>query len=65
LKPKPPLSDYAKYSAIGLQMAGFIVACTFGGKLLDNFLALHFPAFTVSGIILGVFGAMYFIIKKL
>jgi len=65
LKPKPPLSDYAKYSAIGLQMAGFIVACTFGGKLLDNYLALQFPAFTVTGIILGVIGSMYFIIKKL
>ncbi|MFZ9296461.1 MAG: AtpZ/AtpI family protein [Bacteroidia bacterium] len=65
MKPKPPLSDYAKYSAIGLQMAGFIVACTFGGKLLDNNLELNFPAFTVTGIIIGVFGSMYFIIKKL
>jgi hypothetical protein len=46
-------------------MAGFIVACTFGGKVLDNYLALQFPAFTVTGIILSVIGSMYFIIKKL
>jgi hypothetical protein len=62
---KKPLSDYARYSALGLQMAAFIVACTFAGRYLDSFKWIKFPAFTVAGLILGVFGSMYYMIKQL
>jgi hypothetical protein len=62
---KKPLSDYAKYSALGLQMAAFIVICTFAGRFLDNQKWIEFPAFTIAGLILGVFGAMYYMIRQL
>jgi hypothetical protein len=65
LKERKPLPDYARYSALGLQMAVFIVICTFAGKYFDSFKLLKFPLFTISGLILGVFGAMYYMIKQL
>jgi len=62
---KKPLGDYAKYSALGLQMAAFIVICTFAGRFLDSFKWVTFPIFTIIGLILGVFGSMYYMIKQL
>ncbi len=62
---KKPLADYAKYSALGLQMAVFIVLCTLGGKYLDSFKWTEFPAFTVLGLLIGVFGSMYYMIRQL
>jgi hypothetical protein len=62
---KKPLSDYAKYSALGLQMASFIVILTFAGKFLDSYHWVKFPAFTTAGLIIGVFGAMYYMIKQI
>jgi len=65
LKERKPLPDYARYSALGLQMGIFIVICTFAGKYFDTFHSSKFPAFTVAGVILGVFGAMYYMIKQI
>ncbi|MES2617895.1 MAG: AtpZ/AtpI family protein [Bacteroidota bacterium] len=65
MKKKAPLSGYAKYSAIGLQMGGIIAIMTFLGRYLDSFKWLEFPVFTIVGILVGVFGAMYYIIKQL
>jgi ATP synthase protein I len=65
LNKKKPLADYAKYSALGLQMAAFIVICTFAGKYIDSFKFLKMPLFTIVGLIFGVFGSMYYMIKKL
>jgi hypothetical protein len=65
LSKKKPLADYAKYSALGLQMAAFIVICTFAGKYIDSFKLLKLPIFTILGLIFGVFGSMYYMIKKL
>jgi hypothetical protein len=62
---RKPLPGYAKYSVLGLQMAAFIVACTFAGKYLDSFKWVSFPAFTVAGLMIGVFGSMYYMIKQL
>lgn len=46
-------------------MAAFIVLCTFSGKYLDGFHWVKFPLFTVIGLIAGVFGSMYYMIKQL
>ena len=61
---KKPLPDYAKYSALGIQMALFIVICTFLGRFADQKIAFHFPVFTITGLIIGVFGAMYYMIGQ-
>ena len=65
MKKRTPLSGYAKYSAIGLQMGAIITLLTFGGWYLDTFKWIKFPVFTIVGILLGVFSAIYYIIKSL
>jgi hypothetical protein len=65
LQKKAPLSDYGKYSSIAIQMAAIITILTFGGNYLDKILAIKFPIFTLIGVFLGIFTAMYYIIKKL
>ncbi|MBC7425661.1 MAG: AtpZ/AtpI family protein [Bacteroidia bacterium] len=64
-KKKTPLSGYAKYSTLALQMGFTVVLCTFGGRWIDSLLGFNFPVFTIVGILLGVAAAMYFVIKKL
>lgn len=46
-------------------MAAFIVICTYGGKFLDSYKWTEFPLFTVIGLLFGVFGSMYYLIKQL
>ncbi|MFM6982882.1 MAG: AtpZ/AtpI family protein [Chitinophagaceae bacterium] len=65
MKERKPLPDYARYSGLGLQMAVFIVICTFAGKYLDSFHWVKFPLFTICFLIFGVFGAMYYMIRQL
>jgi len=65
LEQKPPLNNYVKYSTIGIQMAAAVVITTFLGKYLDSFEWFKFPVFTVIGAIIGVFAAMYYLIKKI
>lgn len=65
MKERAPLSGYAKYSAIGLQMGAIITLLTFCGKYLDTFKWIKFPIFTICGILIGVFSAIYYIIKSL
>jgi F0F1-type ATP synthase assembly protein I len=65
LKKKAPLSDYARYSALGLQMAAIVTIMAFLGKYLDSFHWVKFPLFTVVGILIGIFAAMYYIIRQL
>ena len=65
MKNKIPLSGYAKYSAIGLQMASIIVILALLGRYMDSFKWTKTPIFTILGVFLGVFSAMYYIIKFL
>ncbi len=46
-------------------MAAAVVITTFLGKYLDSFEWFKFPVFTVIGAIIGVFAAMYYLIKKI
>ena len=62
---KKPLEDYAKYSAMGLQMGVIIFIGTYGGIKLDEYLKFKFPLFTIVLSLLSVAAAMYFSVKDL
>lgn len=57
-------SDYAKYSVMGFQMAAIIGLGVFAGIKLDNWLEFKkFPLFTILLSLVGVFGALYWVLK--
>ncbi len=58
-------NNYLKYSTLGLQMVAFVVVFTFIGRFLDQFFQFQFPVFTLILIMIGLFGALYYMIKKL
>ncbi|HIA11090.1 MAG TPA: AtpZ/AtpI family protein [Flavobacteriales bacterium] len=62
---KSPLNSYAKYSALGFQMAGIIFLCLFGGIKLDEFLELGNPIFTVVLTLAGLGFALYFMFSQI
>ncbi|MFN5323384.1 MAG: AtpZ/AtpI family protein [Bacteroidota bacterium] len=61
---KKQLNDYARYSAIGIQIAVFIFACTYGGVKLDEWLGLKVPVFTLLLSLLSVVMSMVFFFKS-
>lgn len=61
--PKKSLNNYAKYSAMGIQMAVIIVGGVLGGIQLDKWLGLKFPIFTLVLTLFSVFLAIYYFIK--
>lgn len=68
--PLPPsrknqLNQYARFSAMGLQMGGIIFLFVWGGHKLDQHLKLQFPVFTLTGSVLGIGSAIYFVIHNL
>ncbi|WP_026999948.1 AtpZ/AtpI family protein [Eisenibacter elegans] len=62
---KPPLNDYAKYSGLAFQMAAVIGLSLWVGMQLDKYLGLAQPLFTVLFILMGVVGAMLWLIRSL
>ncbi len=60
---KKPLNDYARYSAMGFQMAVIIFLSTWGGVKLDEFLELKIPVFTLTFALLSVILSMYYFIR--
>jgi len=62
---KDPLPDYARYSSIALQMLVIIAGGVFGGYMIDEYLNLKFPVFTVVFSFLSVAFAIYYVIKDL
>ncbi|MBR9833571.1 AtpZ/AtpI family protein [bacterium] len=61
-KKKQP-NDFIKYSGMATQMAITILAGVFGGQKLDAHLEMEAPVFTITGSLLGVGAALYFLIK--
>jgi F0F1-type ATP synthase assembly protein I len=57
------LNDYAKYSSIAFQMVAIIALTTWGGIQLDKLAGFEKPVFTVILSLLGVFAAIYTVIK--
>jgi F0F1-type ATP synthase assembly protein I len=66
--PKKPsnkgIKDYARYSGIAFQMAGIILVATWGGVKIDKLTGWKTPVFTIVLSLLGVFAAMYIIVKE-
>jgi F0F1-type ATP synthase assembly protein I len=64
-KEKKALKAYARYSSIAFQMLVIMLAGVFGGRELDKWVEWEFPVFTLALTILGVFLAIYTVIKDL
>jgi ATP synthase protein I len=57
------LSNYAKYTGLGVQMIAIILISVWGGTKLDKLLNLETPIFTIILSLLGVFAAIYTAVK--
>lgn len=57
------LTDYAKYTALGVQMIVIILVTVWGGIKLDKLLGFEKPVFTVILSLVGVFAAIYTAVK--
>lgn len=63
-KPQPkPLNAYAKYSALGTQMALIIGGGCYGGYKLDEYYKNTTPIFTIILSLLSIALAMYIVLK--
>lgn len=60
---KKQLNEYARYSAIGFQMAAIIFLCTWGGVKLDEWLELKIPVFTVVLSLASVALSLYYFLR--
>jgi ATP synthase protein I len=61
---KKQLSDYARYSAMGFQMAVVIFVCTWAGTKIDEWLSLDTPVFTLVFSLFSVVLVMYYFVKS-
>jgi ATP synthase protein I len=57
------IKDFARYSGIAFQMVGIILITTWGGIKLDKLLNFEKPVFTIILSLLGVFAAIYTVVK--
>ena len=62
-KKQQRLTDYAKYGAMGFQMAAIVAAGVFAGIWLDAKLKLTFPVFTLVLALGSITFALYYFIK--
>ena len=58
------MQDFAKYTGIAFQMIATILAFTYLGYLFDCFVTLAFPVGILLGVLIGVGGSLYLILKK-
>ncbi|MDZ4668103.1 MAG: AtpZ/AtpI family protein [bacterium] len=63
MEKKPQINQFIKYSSQATQMILVIVAGSLGGKYLDAYMANSFPIFTLLGVIISVFAALYLAVK--
>lgn len=61
---KKQLSEYARYSAMGFQMAVVIFVCTWAGTKLDDLLGLTVPVFTLVFSLLSVVLVMWYFVRS-
>ena len=61
----PKVNNYVKYSSMVFQLAVVIGLGVWGGRTLDKYLELKFPAFTLIFLFLAIFGGMYWSLKDL
>ena len=61
-KSEPP-NPALRYSALGIQMAVIIGLAAWGGSHLDEKYQNKTPWFTITFILVGIFGSLYLVIK--
>ena len=61
---KKQLNLYTRFSAIGLQMGGFIFLLTWAGVKLDDLVQFKIPVFTLVLSLFSVVGAIWSLIKE-
>ncbi len=62
---KKPLNDYGRYAGLGIQMMGAILVLTWLGNWLDHTLHFQYPLLTLTGAILGIVAAMFWLFNSL
>lgn len=62
---KPKVNNYVRYSSMVFQMAAVIALGVWGGRKLDQYMELKFPAFTLIFLFIAIFGGMYWTLKDL
>jgi F0F1-type ATP synthase assembly protein I len=62
-QPSKPLNAYAKYSALGVQMAVIIGGGCYGGFKLDEHYKNTTPVFTIILSLVSIALAMYIVLK--
>ncbi len=60
---KKQLNEYARYSAMGFQMAAIIFVSTWAGMKLDEVIQVSIPVFTLTFSLLSVALSMYYFIR--
>lgn len=63
-KPKKKLDDFIRYSNMAFEMIAIMGIGTWSGILIDGWLKLEFPVFTLVLMILSVVGAIYNAVRK-
>ena len=63
-KPKKKFDDFIRYSSLAFEMVVIMGVGTWSGILIDDWLNLGFPAFTLGLMVLSVVGAIYHAIRK-
>lgn len=62
---KPGNNAILKYSGLAFNMMAIIISMSLGGKYLDSYVNNSFPIFTLIGVLLSVFVAVYLSIREL
>jgi len=62
---KAALNSYARYSALGFQMFGIIGIFTYIGYRIDEAQQTKTPLYTAGLALLGVFIALYLVIRSI
>ncbi len=63
-KPKKKLDDFIRYSSLAFEMVVIMGIGTGFGVIIDHWLDLRFPAFTLALMIFSVVGAIYYAIRR-
>ena len=64
-KTKTKVNNYVKYSSMVFQLGVVIALGVWGGRKIDEYLGLKFPAFTLILLFVAIFGGMYWTLKDL
>lgn len=64
-KDKKGFNAWVRYSAIGTEMAGAIILCTFLGYKIDQWMSNETPFATIGLLFVGLAAGFYIVFKQL